>query len=267
MVMTLRLARLTALTCKWPVSAVMIDGRPLHKFCAKKVAQPYGLLFAGALAAILFAQAVRACNAKPRFVHYASRNVPQDVGCMRDTSSREIQCPAAGPGLCGLKGHDPALDQPPVSIKAYIGADFKHVESCSDYGISSTSGDLDLYEIEVDPPVCETTIVKSVFPADEQCRKGEAGPPTAPRDGDFHGCYGAGAGGISYTNGKFQNGEYAYVPAMENSRPGDRVILCLVSFVANCPASDGRGTTYTAFNLRTHGRWRKPNSSHSCGGA
>ena len=137
--MTLRLARLTALTCKWPVSAVMIDGRPLHKFCAKKVAQPYGLLFAGALAEILFAQAVRACNAKPRFVHYASRNVPQDVGCMQDTSSREIQCPAAGPGLCWLKGHDPALDQPPVSIKAYIGADFKHVESCSDYGISSTS--------------------------------------------------------------------------------------------------------------------------------
>jgi hypothetical protein len=123
------------------------------------------------------------------------------------------------------------------------------------------------YEVKVTPPRCEVTVVKAVYPAAIECRKGEVDMLAHPEDGDLHGCYGAGASGIVYTNGKGQNGEYAYVPAMENSRPGDRVKLCLVSYMKDCPPGDDRGTWYTALNLRTHGRWHKPNASHSCGGA
>jgi hypothetical protein len=75
------------------------------------------------------------------------------------------------------------------------------------------------FEFKVDPPLCETTIVEKVFPADRECVKGtdEYGPGT-PANGDLNGCDGAGPGGIAYVNGKFQTGEYAYVPAMEHSR-------------------------------------------------
>jgi hypothetical protein len=123
------------------------------------------------------------------------------------------------------------------------------------------------YTVKVNPPKCETTIIEKVISADEACRKGEIGPPNRPQDGDLFSCYSAGSGGISYVNGKGQVGAYAYVPAMEHSRPGDQVRLCLVSFLADCPFGDDRGKVYTAVNLRTHGRWRKPNGSHICGGA
>ncbi len=119
------------------------------------------------------------------------------------------------------------------------------------------------------PPICEIAIVKEVYPAAESCRSGEEaqGSHGNTADGDYWSCSGAGAGGITYTDGIHQNGGYAYVPAMEDSRPGDRVKLCLVSREIDCPPGDDRGTVYTALNLRTHGRWRKPNSEHNCGGA
>ena len=120
------------------------------------------------------------------------------------------------------------------------------------------------HEVKVRPPVCETVTVAKVYPG---CAKSEAMGEGVRADGDAWGCSGAGAGGIDYTNGKHQNGEYANVPAMEASRPGDRVRLCLVSKMVNCPPGDDRGHVYTALNLRTHGKWRKPDSSHSCGGA
>jgi hypothetical protein len=123
------------------------------------------------------------------------------------------------------------------------------------------------YEVKVNPPVCQTVIVEKVWPTDPTCKRGEFGPASNPQNGDLHGCSGAGSGGITYTNGLGQVGAYAYVPAMENSRPGDRVTLCLVSFLAGCPQGDDRGKEYTAVNLRTHGRWRKPDASHQCGGA
>jgi hypothetical protein len=112
------------------------------------------------------------------------------------------------------------------------------------------------YEVKVDPPICEITIVTKVYPA---------GPPGDGFDGDSR-C-GACASGIAYENGKGQSGEYSYVPAMERSRPGDRVQLCLVSFLAGCPAGDDRGHEYTATNLRTHEAWTRHDATHMCGGA
>jgi|ERR1700730_18431612 len=50
-------------------------------------------------------------------------------------------------------------------------------------------------------------------------------------------------------------------------RVGDRVRLCLVSFLAGCPAGDDRGHEYTATNLRTHETWKRHDASHMCGGA
>jgi len=124
-------------------------------------------------------------------------------------------------------------------------------------------------EVAVNPPICETVIVKQVWPADAECVAGTETDDSgiSPRDGDLHGCSGAGSGGISYTNGQHQTGSYAYVPAMENSQPGDKVRLCLVSVYVGCPPDDDRGQTFTAYNFRTHGKWRKPNANHICGGA
>ncbi|MGH6835592.1 MAG: hypothetical protein ACREC9_08595 [Methylocella sp.] len=90
------------------------------------------------------------------------------------------------------------------------------------------------YEVKVDPPVCEITVVKEVYHSACGTKQEDYGPGI-PADGDAWGCDGADTSDIAYVNGKFQNGEYAYVPAMENSRAGDRVRLCLVSFLANCP--------------------------------
>jgi hypothetical protein len=125
-------------------------------------------------------------------------------------------------------------------------------------------------EMAVNPAICETVIVKQVFPTDEECVAGTSDSGIAPRpqDGDLHGCSGAGSGGItSYTNAKGQAGAYAYVPTMENSRPGDKVRLCLVSVYVGCPPGVDRGQTFTAYNFRTHGKWHKPNGNHVCGGA
>src|ERR1700730_3706148 len=137
-------------------------------------------------------------------------------------------------------------------------------EDCENHG-----GEAEPYEVKVDPPICEITVVSAV--GHSQCRERGEGTddfgPGIPADGDAWGCSGAGASSIAYINGKSQNGEYAYVPAMEHSKVGDHVRLCLVSFLADCPRGDDRGITYTAENLRTHGRWRKPNASHMCGGA
>jgi hypothetical protein len=149
---------------------------------------------------------------------------------------------------------------------------------CGNLSRPKDADDGEPYVIHVKPPTrfCEITTVTKVWPADEQCRNGKwdkefGDEPPAPQDGDLHGCSGAGAGGIEYANGVHQSGEYAYVPAMEHSKRGDRVMLCLTEFENGCPSYDGkiddRGIEYSAYNFRTHGRWHKPNSSHGCGGA
>ena len=62
-------------------------------------------------------------------------------------------------------------------------------------------------------------------------------------------------------------GTYEQVAAVNGSRPGDRVITCLVSIPRGCPPGDDRGRLYTTTNLRTEDSWTLPDSQHRCGGA
>jgi hypothetical protein len=71
---------------------------------------------------------------------------------------------------------------------------------------------------------------------------------------------------ISYANGGYQV-SYDAVPAIRQSRKGDRVRLCLVELPSDCPPGDERGKIYRATNLRTGKSWELPDSQHSCGGA
>jgi len=71
---------------------------------------------------------------------------------------------------------------------------------------------------------------------------------------------------VRFANGGYQV-SYDTVPAIEESRKGDRVRMCFVSTPLNCPKGDDRGKIYNSTNLRTHKNWRLPDSEHSCGGA
>ncbi|MGA2795469.1 MAG: hypothetical protein ABSE69_18495 [Roseiarcus sp.] len=77
----------------------------------------------------------------------------------------------------------------------------------------------------------------------------------------------AGSGSaISFVNGGYQV-SYDQLPAVDSSRPGDPVEMCLVSIPRDCPPGDDRGREYRTTNLRTQKSWRLPDSEHSCGGA
>ncbi len=71
---------------------------------------------------------------------------------------------------------------------------------------------------------------------------------------------------VSFANGGYQVG-YDTVQAVEQSRRGDPVRMCLVSIPKNCPKGDDRGRVYRTTNLRTHQSWNLPDSEHMCGGA
>jgi hypothetical protein len=71
---------------------------------------------------------------------------------------------------------------------------------------------------------------------------------------------------IRFTNGGYQVG-YAEIEAVENSRTGDPVFICLMRIPRGCPAGDARGRVYTTTNLRTLESWTMPDSEHECGGA
>lgn len=77
----------------------------------------------------------------------------------------------------------------------------------------------------------------------------------------------AGSGSaIEYANGGYQV-SYDTIDAIEHSRAGDRVQLCLTGIPQHCPPGDDRGRVYHAFNLRTREEWSAPDAEHSCGGA
>jgi hypothetical protein len=69
----------------------------------------------------------------------------------------------------------------------------------------------------------------------------------------------------------FQNGgsqvSYDTVPAIDQSRKGDPVRMCLVYIPRNCPEGDYRGRKYRTTNLRSHQTWTEYDSEHLCGGA
>ncbi len=65
----------------------------------------------------------------------------------------------------------------------------------------------------------------------------------------------------------FYGVSYDRLKALEKSRLGDRLLLCLSSVPKDCPADDDRGYFWTWKNLRTGGKWELPDSEHMCGGA
>ncbi len=71
---------------------------------------------------------------------------------------------------------------------------------------------------------------------------------------------------IEFENGGYQV-SYDQEAAVDRSRPGDPVRMCLVSIPKNCPPGDNRGRMYKTTNLRTHGSWTLPDAEHTCGGA
>ena len=71
---------------------------------------------------------------------------------------------------------------------------------------------------------------------------------------------------VAYANGLRQT-SYDVAPALQRSRIGDAVRLCLVSRPKGCPKGDDRGSKYAATNLRTSESWTLYDSQHRCGGA
>lgn len=71
---------------------------------------------------------------------------------------------------------------------------------------------------------------------------------------------------IAFENGGYQV-SYDQEQAVDRSKPGDPIKVCLVSVPENCPPGDERGRMYRTTNLRTRGTWTLPDSEHSCGGA
>jgi hypothetical protein len=60
---------------------------------------------------------------------------------------------------------------------------------------------------------------------------------------------------------------YDRIPALEKSKLGDKVKICLDNVPINCPPGDDRGFNWTWKNLRTGGTWSLPDAEHRCGGA
>jgi len=86
------------------------------------------------------------------------------------------------------------------------------------------------------------------------------------QDGE-NGAMVAGSGSaVAFANGGYQV-SYEEVDAVNRSRPGDRVLMCLVALPGNCPPGDDRGKVYTTTNLRTMKSWTMMDSEHMCGGA
>jgi hypothetical protein len=71
---------------------------------------------------------------------------------------------------------------------------------------------------------------------------------------------------IKYENGGYQV-SYEQLPAIDRSRVGDTVRMCLVNIPQGCPPGDDRGRSYHSTNLRTGESWEAPNAEHMCGGA
>jgi hypothetical protein len=71
---------------------------------------------------------------------------------------------------------------------------------------------------------------------------------------------------IQFRNGGYQV-SYDQVAAVDRSRPGDPVRMCLISLPKDCPLGDDRGRVYKTTNLRTRRSWSLRDAEHMCGGA
>ena len=72
--------------------------------------------------------------------------------------------------------------------------------------------------------------------------------------------------GVDFENGGYQV-SYEREEALLRSKPGDPVVMCLVSIPHGCPPGDERGREFAVTNERTGETWTLPDSQHSCGGA
>jgi clan AA aspartic protease (TIGR02281 family) len=97
---------------------------------------------------------------------------------------------------------------------------------------------------------CMNTTIKRIG-----TRLGDWGSPT-PGSGSA----------IEFANSGYQVG-YDTVPAIEQSRVGDPVRICLEEIPEGCPIGDDRGRVYRVTNLRTNRSWSRADASHLCGGA
>lgn len=105
-------------------------------------------------------------------------------------------------------------------------------------------------------PVREGTCVwTKILKVEQRLQEGEKGPFVA----------GSGSA-VEFANGGYQV-SYEEVEAVNRSRAGDRVLMCLVAIPRHCPAGDNRGRMYTTTNLRTMESWTLPDAEHMCGGA
>lgn len=141
-----------------------------------------------------------------------------------------------------------------VAISASIVA--STVFSLSGYTAAASN---DPVEKVMPSPICQTFTVKEVW--------------RVPRG---HEPSGAESSALGFTQGSrifggdkvgWVNTPYSRTSALENSRPGDRVLVCLVKYYAGCPKGDDRGRTYSVRNLRTGATFEAMNGSHICGGA
>jgi hypothetical protein len=124
-------------------------------------------------------------------------------------------------------------------------------------------------EVNVVPPKCYSASVAKVHRADYVPPREEE--PVQDRPGEFHRC-GACAGSMEYARhhpviGSGHVTAYRRIVAMEQSRPGDKLTVCLVRKYVNCPKGDDRGRTYVVKNHRTGRTWEGHDASHICGGA
>lgn len=85
-------------------------------------------------------------------------------------------------------------------------------------------------------------------------------------DGSTHRIIPDSGSAVQFANGLYQV-SYDQVPAVNQSRRGDPVFVCLMTLPDHCPPGDVRGKLYTTTNLRTDESWTLPDSEHGCGGA
>ena len=105
-------------------------------------------------------------------------------------------------------------------------------------------------------PVREGTCVRSKIAAVEQRLRDGPNGPFIPGSGSA----------VRFANGGYQVA-YAEIEAVQKSRTGDPVFICLIRIPRGCPAGDARGRIYTTTNLRTLESWTMPDAEHQCGGA
>jgi hypothetical protein len=71
---------------------------------------------------------------------------------------------------------------------------------------------------------------------------------------------------VRFSNGGIQM-TFFKVRELFRSRVRDRVRICLVKVLEDCPPGDDRGRSYRTTNLRTGESWTLPDDTRMCGGA